>query len=103
LIATAAETRKAALPELPTLREAGYDVGMWGYLWFWGPSGMRPATLESVYQHISRAVADPEVKELFAKGGSEAMALPPAEMARAARDLDRRWGEIIRQLGVTLD
>jgi len=103
LIATAAETRKAALPELPTLRESGYDVGMWGYLWFWGPSGMRPATLESVYQHISRAVADPEVKELFAKGGSEAMALPPAEMARAARDLDRRWGEIIRQLGVTLD
>jgi len=31
------------------------------------------------------------------------MALPPAEMARAARELDRRWGEIIRQLGVTLD
>jgi tripartite-type tricarboxylate transporter receptor subunit TctC len=103
LIATAAETRKAALPELPTMREAGYDVGMWGYLWFWGPGGMNPATAESVYQHISRAVADPEVKELFAKGGSEAMALPPAEMRRAARELDRRWGEIIRQLGVTLD
>ena len=38
LVATAAETRKAALPDLPTMREAGYDVGMWGYLWFWGPA-----------------------------------------------------------------
>ena len=42
LVATAAETRKAALPDLPTMREAGYDVGMWGYLWFWGPAGMPP-------------------------------------------------------------
>jgi hypothetical protein len=64
---------------------------------------MNPATVESVYQHISRAVNEPDVKDLFAKGGSEAMALPPAEMGRAARELDRRWGEIIRQLGVTLD
>ena len=103
LIATAAETRKSALPELPTMREAGYDVGMWGYLWFWGPAGMNPATVESVYRQISRAVREPDVQDLFAKGGSEAMALPPAEMARAARELDRRWGEIIRQLGVTLD
>ena len=63
----------------------------------------RPATVESVYRQISRAVREPDVQDLFAKGGSEAMALPPAEMARAARELDRRWGEIIRQLGVTLD
>ena len=103
LIATAAETRKAALPDLPTMREAGYDVGMWGYLWFWGPAGMKPGVVDAVYQQVSRAVREPEVAELFAKGGSEAMALPPAEMARAARELDRRWGEIIRQLGVTLD
>ena len=39
-IATAAETRKAALPDVPTMREQGYDIGAWGYLWFWGPAGM---------------------------------------------------------------
>ena len=44
LIATAAETRKAALPNVPTMREQGYDVGMWGYLWFWGPAGMPRAS-----------------------------------------------------------
>lgn len=103
LIATAAETRKAALPEVPTMREAGYDVGMWGYLWFWGPGGMSPATVEAVYQHLARAIQHPEVKDLFAKGGSEAGAAPPAEMLRLARDLHERWGAVIRELGVKLD
>ena len=103
LVATAAETRKAALPEVPTMREAGYDVGMWGYLWFWGPGAMASETLEALHRHLARAVEHPEVKELFAKGGSEAMALPPREMMRVSRDLDERWGRIIRDLGVKLD
>jgi len=103
LIATAAETRKAALPELPTLREEGYDVGMWGYLWFWGPAAMPPATLEAVYRPLARAIQHPEVRELFAAGGSEASGMPPAEMAQAARDLHERWGAAIRNIGVKLD
>jgi tripartite-type tricarboxylate transporter receptor subunit TctC len=103
LVATAAETRKAALPDVPTMREAGYDVGMWGYLWFWGPGGMAPETLDAVHRHLARAIEHPEVKDLFAKGGSEAMALPPAEMMRVSRDLHDRWGTIIRELGVKLD
>jgi tripartite-type tricarboxylate transporter receptor subunit TctC len=76
---------------------------MWGYLWFWGPGGMTPATLDSVYPHLARAINHPEVKDLFAKGGSEAAALPPPEMMRVARDLHERWGAVIRTLGVTLD
>jgi tripartite-type tricarboxylate transporter receptor subunit TctC len=103
LIATAAETRKAALPELPTLRESGYDVGMWGYLWFWGPAGMNSATVEAVYRPLARAIQHPEVRSLFAAGGSEASGMPPAEMAQAARSLYERWGAVIRATGVTLD
>jgi tripartite-type tricarboxylate transporter receptor subunit TctC len=103
LLATAAETRKAALPDVPTMREAGYDVGMWGYLWFWGPAGMTPATVQAVYQHLARAVDHPDVKDLFAKGGAEATAPSPAETMRLALDLNERWSKVIRTLGVTLD
>ena len=103
LIATAAETRKQALPDLATMREQGYDVGMWGYLWFWGPGGMHPATVDAVYQHLARAIQHPAVRELFAAGGSEASGMPPAEMQKVARDLDQRWGAVIRQVGVKLD
>jgi len=103
LIATAAETRKTALPDVPTMREGGFDVGMWGYLWFWGPGGMPPVTVEAIYQPLARAIQHPDIKELFAKGGAEASGMPPAEMARAARDLYERWGAVIRDTGVKLD
>jgi tripartite-type tricarboxylate transporter receptor subunit TctC len=103
MLAAAAETRYEALPYLPTMRELGYDVGMWGYLWFWGPANMPAATVEAVYQHLVKGILHPEVKELFAKGGSEASGMPPAEMGRVARDLDARWGKVIRELGVKLD
>jgi tripartite-type tricarboxylate transporter receptor subunit TctC len=103
LIATAAETRKAALPGVPTMRESGYDVGLWGYLWFWGPAHMPPGTVDAVYQHLAKAIQHPAVSEMFAAGGAEASALPPADTMRVARELHERWGKIIRELGVKLD
>ena len=103
LIATASETRSAALPDLPTMREQGYDVGLWGYLWFWGPAGMSQATIDAVYAPLAKAILNPDIKELFAKGGSEAAGMPPAEMTRVAKDLYDRWGAVIREVGVQLD
>jgi tripartite-type tricarboxylate transporter receptor subunit TctC len=103
MIATAAETRKAALPDVPTMREQGYDIGAWGYLWFWGPAGMSPALVDEIYGHLVKAILHPDTKELFAKGGAEASGLPPAEMAREVKRLDQRWGAIIREVGVKLD
>jgi tripartite-type tricarboxylate transporter receptor subunit TctC len=85
------------------MREAGYDVGMWGYLWFWGPGGMPAATVNALYQHLAKAIQHPEIREIFAKGGSEASGMPPAEMAREARSLYARWGTVIRETGVKLD
>ena len=84
------------------MREAGYDVGMWGYCGS-GAGGMTAATIDAVYPHLAKAITHPDVKELFAKGGSEASGMPPAEMARVARDLYDRWGAVIREVGVQLD
>ena len=64
---------------------------------------MPPAVIDQVYAHIAKAVVHPDTKELFAKGGAEAMALPPAEMAREVKRLDQRWGAVIREVGVKLD
>ena len=103
LLATASETRAAALADLPTMREQGFDVGLWGYLWFWGPAGMPPAVVEAVYHHLAFAIKHPDIVKLFAEGGSEASGMPPAEMAREVRRLDASWSAIIRDVGVKLD
>jgi tripartite-type tricarboxylate transporter receptor subunit TctC len=103
MLAHAAETRMASVPDLPTMREQGFDVGYWGYLWFWGPAGMGAQTVDAVYQHLAKAIKHPDVVKLFADGGSEASGMTPAEMAKAARELSDRWGEVIREVGIKID
>jgi tripartite-type tricarboxylate transporter receptor subunit TctC len=103
LLAAASETRAAALPDLPTLRELGYDVGLWGYLWFWGPAGMPAPVVETLYRHLAFAIKHPETVKLFAEGGSEASGMTPAEMRKEIQRLDQAWGAVIREVGVKLD
>ena len=103
LLATASETRAAALSSLPTMKEQGFDVGMWGYLWFWGPAGMPAATVDTLYRHLAFAIKHPDTVKLFADGGSEASGMTPAEMAKEVRRLDAGWSAVIRETGVKLD
>jgi tripartite-type tricarboxylate transporter receptor subunit TctC len=103
LLATASETRAAALPDLPTMREQGYDVGMWGYLWFWGPAGMPAPVVEELYRHLAFAIKHPDTVKLFAEGGGEASGMTPAEMRKEVRRLDQAWGAVIREVGFKLD
>ena len=103
LLATASETRAAALSSLPTMKEQGFDVGMWGYLWFWGPAGMPSATVDTLYRHLAFAIKHPDTVKLFAEGGSEASGMTPAEMAKEVRRLDAGWSAVIREIGIKLD
>ena len=57
IIATAAEARNPMLPDVPTLREVGYEMGRSGYNGLWGPPGMSPAVTEVIHQHVVRAHA----------------------------------------------
>lgn len=103
IIATAAEERSPALPDMPTMREQGYDVGLSGHNWFLGPAGMPPAVVDTVYGHLAKAITRPDVRELFAKVGIEASGMPPSEIAQALRRSHEYWEPIIRELGVRLD
>src|SRR5262249_28744616 len=102
-IAVAAEARSAATPDVPTLREQGYDIGRRGYNWFFWPPGMPPALVDAVYSQIAKVVARPEVKASFETVGNEAIALTPVEMAAEVQRTHDYWGPIIHELGVTLD
>ena len=86
-----------------TMREQGYDIGRLGYNWFWGPAGMPPAVVDVVYQHLNKAINDPEIRKLFATFRAEASGIPPAEMASEVRKYHDYWAPVIRDLGVALD
>jgi tripartite-type tricarboxylate transporter receptor subunit TctC len=103
LIAWVAETRAAALPDLPTIREAGYEIGAWGYQWLWAPAGTAPATVQVLNDHIVKAITHPDLANVMTAGGSEISGLSPLETMRDARRLSDYWGGAIRELGVKLD
>ena len=103
ILAAATEKRIPLLPGLPTLREQGLAIGIDGFLAFFGPAGMPPATVDGVYRELAKAIKTQEIKDLFAGIGYEAAGMPPADFARLVQDLHERWGAVIRELGIRID
>jgi tripartite-type tricarboxylate transporter receptor subunit TctC len=102
MLGIVAETRSAFLPEVPTLAEQGYrGIDLVGWLGFFGPAKLAPDVVERLNAALVKSLANPEVKEGFAKGAYEAVSSTPAELAALTKDSYERWGKIIGDLGIT--
>ena len=101
-LAVTTSTRVSALPNVPTLGEAGLPGGE---STFWlallAPSKTPRDIVAKANAEVQRALQSPEVKERLAKLGAEPMAMSPAEsdafIAREYHDL----GNIMRDAGLT--
>jgi tripartite-type tricarboxylate transporter receptor subunit TctC len=98
-LATWGATRLASLPEVPTLKELGYDLEY--YLWagLFAPRGVPPAVVTTLRDATRRAVQDPEFK-----GAMDKVQLPiayqDADEFHAWWDADaRKLAAIIKQIG----
>jgi tripartite-type tricarboxylate transporter receptor subunit TctC len=103
LIAAATEKRIPALPDLATMKEQGVDMGIDGFLGFFGPADMAPATLDAVYRELARAITTAEIRETFLRDGYAVNGMRPAEFAIFLRGVSDRWAGVIRDVGVKLD
>ncbi len=104
MLAIADTKRVAAVPEIPTMAEAGvpgFEVS--GIEQFLGPAGIPRAIVERLNAEIVKAVRLPEVTEIYTRGGSDVVASSPEEHARILKDNYERWGAVIRKVGVKLD
>ncbi|MEJ7930278.1 Bug family tripartite tricarboxylate transporter substrate binding protein [Ramlibacter sp. AN1015] len=99
ILAVTGEQRSRALPDVPTLREAGIDVAADAFFGLYGPPGM-PAELVA---RLDRAVADalraPEVQERIAGFGLVASHASGAELARTQAAHLKRWEAPIKASG----
>lgn len=103
MIAAATGQRIPALPDVPTMKEQGVDIGIDGPLAFYGPAGMASATVAILYREMAKAIQAPDVRDALIKGGYEPAGMPPAEFAQFLRAIGERWGAVIRDVGVKLD
>jgi len=81
--------RSSALPDVPTLDEAGlkgFDVGTWFGLM--APAGTPAPIVARLNKEVAAALADPAVRKLLLEQGIEPLASTPGEMkARIDKEL----------------
>jgi tripartite-type tricarboxylate transporter receptor subunit TctC len=103
-LAIVAPQRSSALPEVPTVAEAGlrdFEVTTWyGVL---APSGTSRSIVSRLNAELVRIMHSPELKERLAATGTEALTSTPDEFAAYIRREIAKWGEVIRKAGVKAD
>ena len=91
-------SRVAAMPDVPTVAEAGlpgyeFDAGWHG--WF-APAKTPPAILNRIHSEIVKALQVPQVRDFYLKNGYEPVAQPPAEFRKLFIADIAKYAEIVR-------
>ena len=103
LLALAVSTgkRSPALPEVPTIAEAGYPKGEFN---FWvgmlAPAGTPREVLAKLNSETQKALAAPDMQDRLAKLGAEAMSMSPGEFDAFLREEYTTLGAVMRAAGV---
>ena len=101
LLAVSSERRLAALPNVPTVSEAGYP-GFKAVTWngLVAPAGTPGDVVGRIAKEVARAVRDPKLVERLAGFGVDPLGNRPEDFsAMIAADL-AQWGEAIKIAGV---
>jgi tripartite-type tricarboxylate transporter receptor subunit TctC len=100
-LATTGAARSPALPELPTVAEAGvpgYEASLW--YGFVGPARLPADITQRLNAEIVAAINAPDVRERLANQGVDARSGTADEFARLMVSDLERWAEVVRRAGV---
>ncbi|CAB3852966.1 tripartite tricarboxylate transporter substrate binding protein [Achromobacter denitrificans] len=100
LAVTGAE-RSAALPQVPTLREAGLaDLTMSTWQGVLAPAATPQPVIQRLNQALTAAVRDPAIAGPFTAQGVDLRSSSPAEFQAYLGQEVRRWGDAVRMAGI---
>jgi tripartite-type tricarboxylate transporter receptor subunit TctC len=93
--------RVAIFPDVPTIAESAlpeFDTSQWfGIL---GPARLPPAIVKRLNTSLSRATADPQVKERLVGQGVEVVNSTPEEFAAVIKRELTQWAKVIKAAGI---
>jgi tripartite-type tricarboxylate transporter receptor subunit TctC len=100
-LAVTSPKRSAALPDVPTVAEAGlpgYDSTQWyGVL---APAGTQREIVARLHGAIARALRDEEVGRRLAADGAEPVGSSPEEFAAFIKSETEKWAKVARAAGI---
>ena len=93
--------RVAALPDVPTIAEAGvpgFEVSNW-----WGilaPAGTPTGIVDRLQRELSSILDSPETRKRFELEGAEVLRMSPPEFATFVTRETEKWTRVVKEAGI---
>jgi tripartite-type tricarboxylate transporter receptor subunit TctC len=98
------KNRSEALPNIPTIAEAGlpnFEVTIWFGLA--APKGIPPEAVAKLQAQLGKMLAMPEVKAKLASLGAEPLPGTPQTFTRMVEHDTAKWSKVVKASGATID
>jgi tripartite-type tricarboxylate transporter receptor subunit TctC len=100
-VAITSKTRSPALPDVPTMAEAGYpDIAADIWTAVLVPAGTPNDIVAGLYRAIATSIAQPEMKKRMAALGYVPVGSPPDECDAEIRLEIAKWAKVVREAGI---
>lgn len=99
MLAVANAQRSRFLPDVPTMRETGYDVAVNAWTGIFLPAKADPKMATVLSQELAKAVRLPAMIEAQAKLANEMYFMPQPQFAEQVKADMERWRPIVRSSG----
>lgn len=103
-LAVTTTRRSPAVPNLPTMAEAGvagYESSTW-HAWF-APAGTPQPIVERLSVELAKAAQAPDVIARLAPDGAQSVGSTPEELHRFVVADIARWRKVVKQAGIKLE
>ena len=104
LLAVTSARRDPAMPDVPTVSEAGmsgYEATSW--FGFYAPAKTAPELINRLAAEITRVVALPDTAKVFQASALTPATSTPAEFAAFNRREIEKWTQVVRASGATVE
>jgi tripartite-type tricarboxylate transporter receptor subunit TctC len=104
VLAGTGSKRSQALPDVPTMGEAGFPA-FTASSWYGvvGPARMPAAVAETLNKQINVVLQAPDVKERLVKEGAEPAPMTREQFVQLIRSDHEKWGKVISATGIRGD
>ena len=103
-LATTGAKRSSAMPDLPTIAEAGlpgYEATLWyGIL---APAGTPAVIVNMLHKHVVGAVSQPDLRERLGALGVDIVGSTPAEFSTHIQRETAKWAKVIKAANIRPD